>query len=135
MRDVCIVGVGIHKFGRFEDKPYTEIGLEAAIRALRDAHIPWKDIQVAFCARMYLPATTGVRILTQLGRTGISITDVEAACASGGAALRQAYLAIAAGACDNALVLGVGTETYGGLRNDCGTNSKSSSQEPQIQRL
>ena len=107
MREVSIVGIGIHKFGRFEDKSYLEIGLKAVRDALRDAGLEWKHIQIAFCARMYLPATSGVRILTQLGRTGISIMDVEAACASSGAALRQAYLAIASGAYDNALVLGV----------------------------
>ncbi len=107
MREVCIVGIGIHKFGRFEDKPYTTMGLEAATLALRDAHMDWKNIQLALCARMYLPATSGIRILTQLGRTGIPIVDVEAACASSGAALRQACLAIASGEYDNALVLGV----------------------------
>lgn len=107
MREVSIVGIGIHKFGRFDDESYEVIGLEAAKMALKDAGIDWKSIQIAFYSRMYLPATSGVRTLTQLGRTGISIVDVEAACASAGAALRQAYLAIASGACDNALVLGV----------------------------
>ena len=107
MREASIVGVGIHKFGRFDDKPYTEIGLEAAVMALQDANMSWKDIQVAYCSRMYLPATSGVRILTQLGRTGISITDVEAACAAGGVALREAYIGIASGMYDTALVLGV----------------------------
>ncbi|MFC1980854.1 thiolase family protein [Chloroflexota bacterium] len=107
MRKVSIVGIGIHPFGRFDDETYEEIGLQAARMAMQDARIKWRDIDMAFCSRMYLPATSGVRILTQLGRTGISIVDVEAACASGGAALRQAYLAIASGACDKALVLGV----------------------------
>jgi acetyl-CoA acetyltransferase len=107
MREVSIVGIGIHKFGRFDNVSYTDIGLTAAKMALKDVGMDWKNIQLAFCSRMYLPATSGVRILTQLGRTGISIVDVEAACASAGAALKQAYLAIASGACDNALVLGV----------------------------
>jgi len=107
MREVSIIGAGIHKFGRFEDKPYTQMGLEATRMALHDANLEWKDIQIAYCSRVYLPATSGVRILTQLGRTGISICDVEAACAAGGVALRQAYLAIASGAYDTALVLGV----------------------------
>jgi len=29
MRDVSIIGVGIHKFGRFEDEPYTKMGVVA----------------------------------------------------------------------------------------------------------
>lgn len=107
MRKVNIIGIGIHKFGRFEEKSYIDIGLEAAKMALLNAGLEWKDIQIALCSRMYLPATTGVKTLTQLGRTGISIVDVEAACASGGVALRQAYLEIASGAYDTALVLGV----------------------------
>jgi acetyl-CoA acetyltransferase len=84
-----------------------EMGLDAARMALADANMAWRDVQLAYCARMYLPATSGVKILTQLGRTGISIVDVEAACAAGGAALVQAYMAIASGAKDTALVLGV----------------------------
>jgi acetyl-CoA C-acetyltransferase len=107
MRDVFISGIGIHAFGRFPDKPYQAMGLEAAKMALDDAGVAWKDIQTAYCARMFLPATSGARILTQMGRTGISIADVEAACASGGVALRQAYMAVAAGFVDVALVLGI----------------------------
>lgn len=107
MRNVAIAGIGIHKFGRFDNETYIDIGLTAVKSALRDAGMVWKDIQMAFCSRMYLPATSGIRILSQLGRTGISIVDVEAACASGGAALRLASLAISSGECDKVLVLGV----------------------------
>ena len=107
MDDVYIIGVGIHPFGRF-DKSYEEIGAEAAAAALKDAGVAWQDIQAAFMARMYLPATSGPRILRRLGQTDISVIDVEAACASGGAALRQAVLAIKAG--DAGLALVCGTE-------------------------
>ena len=37
MREVAIVGVGIHPFGRFDGKGFEEIGLEAVMGALRDA--------------------------------------------------------------------------------------------------
>ncbi len=107
MRDVSIIGIGIHRFGRFPDEPYTKIGLDATRMALADAHLEWKDIQAAYCACMYLPASSGVRTLSQLGRTGIPITDVESACASGGSALRLAYLEVASGARDFALALGM----------------------------
>ena len=106
MADVCIVGVGIHPFGRF-DKSYEEIGAYAAAEALRDAGVAWKDIQAAYLSRMYLPATSGARVLRRLGGTDIPIVDVEAACASGGAALRQAVLAIRSGETDLVMVLGV----------------------------
>ena len=105
MNDVYIIGGGMHPFGRF-DKSYEQIGSEAAALALQDAGVQWRDIQSAFMARMYLPATSGPRILRKLGSTDISIIDVEAACASGGAALRQAVLAIKSGDVDLALVCG-----------------------------
>ncbi len=107
MREVAIIGVGAHKFGRFDDKPYLDIGLEATANALSDAGVSWKQIQAAYCSSMYLPATSGARILSRLGRTGIPIADVEAACASGAVALRQAYLTVASGEADFVLALGV----------------------------
>jgi acetyl-CoA C-acetyltransferase len=106
MRDVAIIGAGIHPFGRFE-KSYEELGAEAARAALQDAGVEWPEIQSAYLSRMYLPATSGARVLRRLGSTDISIVDIEAACASGGAALRQAVLAIRSGEIDLALVLGV----------------------------
>jgi len=106
MSDIYIVGVGIHPFGRF-DKTYQQIGSEAAAQALADAGVAWADIDAAYLSRMYLPATSGARVLRMLGGTDIPIVDVEAACASGGAALRQAVLAIRAGDADLVMVVGV----------------------------
>ncbi|MCB2102480.1 MAG: thiolase family protein [Rhodobacterales bacterium] len=105
MSDVVILGIGIHPFGRF-DKTFEEIGAEAAAQAIDDAGVTWQDIQTAYLSRMYLPATSGARILRRLGSTDIPICDIEAACASGGVALRQAILAIRSGEIDLALVLG-----------------------------
>lgn len=106
MKEVAIIGVGIHKFGRFDKKTYLELGQEAAQMALKDAGLEWKDIQMAYLSKMYLPATSGARILKPLGATGIPICDIEAACASGGIALSQAILGIQAGAFDLVMVLG-----------------------------
>jgi acetyl-CoA acetyltransferase len=105
MSDVVILGTGMHPFGRF-DKTYEEMGADALAAALRDAGVEWSQIQAAYLSRMYLPATSGARILRRLGSTDISILDIEAACASGGAAMRQAVLGIRSGEIDLALVLG-----------------------------
>ena len=105
MTDVVILGTGMHPFGRF-DKSYEDLGAEAAAAALQDAGVSWRQIQAAYLSKMYLPATSGARILRRLGSTDIAIVDVEAACASGGAALRQAMLAIRSGEVDLVLVLG-----------------------------
>jgi acetyl-CoA acetyltransferase len=104
--DIVILGTGIHPFGRFEKSP-EELGAHAARQALDEAGVSWSDIQTAYLSRMYLPATSGARILRRLGSTDIPIVDIEAACASGGAALRQAVIAIRSGEVDTALVLGV----------------------------
>ena len=104
--DIVILGTGIHPFGRYEKTP-EELGADAARQALREAGLEWSDIQTAYLSRMYLPATSGARILRRLGGTDIPIVDIEAACASGGAALRQAVIAIRSGEVDTALVLGV----------------------------
>lgn len=106
MTDVVILGIGIHPFGRFE-KSYQELGAHAALAALADAGLEWKQMQFAYLSKMYLPATSGARILKTLGCTGVPIVDVEAACASGGAAMRQAILAVQSGQSDLGLVLGV----------------------------
>jgi acetyl-CoA acetyltransferase len=105
MTDVVVQGIGIHPFGRF-DMGYEEMGAAAAIAALRDANVEWRQIQAAYLSRMYLPATSAARIFRRLGSTDISVMDIEAACASGGVALRQAVLAIRSGEIDLALVLG-----------------------------
>jgi acetyl-CoA C-acetyltransferase len=107
MDKVFIAGVGMHPFGRFGDKSYVDMGREAVQMALKDANIEWKDIQAAFCSRALLPLTAGVRTVLPLGRTSIPIIEVEAACAGGGACLRQAALAVAQGQCDVVLAFGI----------------------------
>ncbi|MDR1874540.1 MAG: thiolase family protein [Synergistaceae bacterium] len=107
MREIVIIGAGIHRFGRFDDESYIQIGQEAARKALQDAGVAWKDIQSAYVSTQYLPSTVGPKILKPFGATGIPIMDMESACASGGSTLRQGMLSIASGAIDIALVLGV----------------------------
>jgi len=107
MDKVMIIGAGCHPCGRFPGKPHTAIGREAVQLALDDAGLEFKDIQAAFCSRVFLPQCTGLKVLTQFGRTGIPIVDIEAACASSGAALKQACDAILSGRHDIVLVFGV----------------------------
>ena len=107
MREVAIIGAGIHPFGRFEDKSYIQIAQEAARMALNDAGVAWKDIQSAYVSKQYLPATVGPKILKPFGATGIPIMDMESACASGGSTLRQGILSIASGEIDVMLILGI----------------------------
>jgi acetyl-CoA C-acetyltransferase len=108
MRDVAIIGVGIHKFGRFE-KSYTEIGADAIRMALKDAGIQWNQVEAAYAATASreLPLNAGPKVAQMLGRTGIGISGVDAACASGGVALNNGVNAVKSGSCDICVVFGV----------------------------
>lgn len=105
-RETYVAGVGIHEFGRFE-KPFEEIGKEAVLEALDDAELSVHDVEICFCANTYLPTSAGVRVLTEIGRTGIPNTDVDAACAAGASALSAASALVEAGAADVVLAFGV----------------------------
>lgn len=107
MEEAVIAGVGIHKFGRFDNESYVEIGRQAAVMALKDANMGIQDIQMVFCGAVFLPMSVGLRILTQLGRTGIPVIDVEAACAASVACVRLAQMAVASGMYDKVLAIGV----------------------------
>ena len=106
-RQVEIAGVGIHPFGRFPDKSVVDIGQVAVRGALADAGIGRGDFQAAFCGTVYAGCAAGHRVLSGLGLTGIPIINVEAGCASSGAALNLAAAAVAAGRYDRVLVFGI----------------------------
>jgi acetyl-CoA acetyltransferase len=114
-RAVEITGTGIHPFGRFEDKTVTELGVAAVRDALRDAGDP--HFQAAFCGTAYAGVAAGHKVLGALGLTGTPIVDVEAGCASGGAALMLAASAIRAEQYDCALVFGIEKMPRGIIRS------------------
>ena len=117
MREVVIVGVGIHKFGRFKDKSFEQIGEEAVRMALKDANnMSFKDVQIAFCGHMHGGTGAGHRVLAGIGLIGIPIVNVETACASGATALQLASQGIAAGLYDVALAFGVEKMPRGFMR-------------------
>ncbi len=104
---VAIAGVGLHSFGRFEGKSVVDIGREVVRQALGMAGIGPGGFQTAFCGTVYSGVAAGHRVLASLGLTGIPIVNVEAGCASGGAALRLGVQAIRSGECDTVLVFGM----------------------------
>jgi acetyl-CoA acetyltransferase len=114
-RSVEVAGIGIHPFGRFEDRTVTELGVTAVREALRDAGDP--QLQAAFCGTAYAGVAAGHKVLGAIGRTGVPIVDVEAGCASGGAALMLAGAAIRAGQYECALVFGIEKMPKGIIRS------------------
>jgi acetyl-CoA acetyltransferase len=115
--EVRITGVGIHPFGRFGDLTGTAMGVMAVRAALSEAGISVGDVQAAFCGTAYGGVAAGHRVLSALAGTGIPIYDVEAGCASGGAALQLGAASIASGQHDRVLVFGIEKMPKGIIRS------------------
>ncbi|HIH44609.1 MAG TPA: thiolase domain-containing protein [Candidatus Methanoperedenaceae archaeon] len=113
MRDVAIIGVGCTKFGELWDSSFRDIFVKAGVSALEDAHMHGEKVDA-----MYIGNMSGGRFIEQehigaliadysgLATLHIPATRVEAACASGGLALRQGVLAVASGYHDIVVVGG-----------------------------
>jgi acetyl-CoA acetyltransferase len=117
MTSVVVTGVGMHPFGRFDGVTTTDLGVVAVRQALADAKIWRGGFQAAFCATAYGGVASGHKVLGRLGMTGMPIVDVEAGCASGGAALALAANAIKSGQIDTALVFGIEKMPKGIIRS------------------
>ena len=102
---VAIVGMGCTKFGERWDMGVEDLLVEAAYEAFRDAGIEPKDIQAAWLGTVFSGVTAIT--LSPLGLQYIPMTRVENMCATGSEAVRAASYAVAAGACDIALAIGV----------------------------
>jgi acetyl-CoA acetyltransferase len=117
MSDVVITGVGLHPFGRFDGVSTTDMGVHAVRAALREAGVGRGGFQAAFCGTAYGGVACGHKVLSRMGMTGMPIVDVEAGCASGGAALMLAAGAIRAGQYDTVLVFGTEKMPKGIIRS------------------
>ncbi len=110
MTAVIIAGIGQSEVGEHWEISLRDLALEAIRLAILDAG--GLRPQALFAANMLAPnlsnqAHLGVLLADYAGLVGIEAVTVEAAGASGGAALRQGYLAVASGMIDCALVVGV----------------------------
>jgi len=111
-RDVAIVGVGTTSFGEHWDKGLRELALEASLAAVEEAGIRGKEIQEFYVGNMSGGMFVGQEhvaalVADFLGLKPTPAVRVEAACASGGVALRQGYMAVASGLYDLVAVGGV----------------------------
>ncbi|MBI5904063.1 MAG: thiolase domain-containing protein [Deltaproteobacteria bacterium] len=112
MRDVAIVGIGGTRFGNYGDRSIRALGEEACIKAIRDAGMKPRDIQLAYAGNFAQwewgqGLLIGHAVLRELGLTQIPITRVENGCATRSNAFREAWYKVATGACDIALAFGV----------------------------
>jgi acetyl-CoA C-acetyltransferase len=118
---VAILGMGCSRFGERWDCGAEELILEAFQECLRDAGIGAGDIEAAWFATAIEEVNvgkSGIPLATTLRLPNIPVTRVENMCASGTEAFRGACYAVASGAADIALALGVEKlkdTGYGGL--------------------
>lgn len=110
MREVAIVGIGQTPVGEHWDSGLRELAVQAILGALDDAGL--KTAQSLYVGNMLSGILVGQEHLGALiadyaGLQGIEAVKVEAACGSGAAAFRQAMLAVASGAVDSAIAVGI----------------------------
>ena len=118
---VVILGMGCSKFGERWDMDASDLMVDAFAEALTDAGIETRQIDAAWLATAIEEQHVGksaVPLAVALRLPFIPVTRVENYCASGTEAFRGAVYAVASGAADIALALGVEKlkdTGYGGL--------------------
>jgi len=106
---VAIVGMGCSKFGERWDKGAEDLAIEAAYEAYEDAGITKEAIEACFYAQVMAPVigVSGTVAADHLKLGNIPIIRNENWCASGSIALIEACMAVASGAYDMVMALGV----------------------------
>jgi acetyl-CoA acetyltransferase len=108
MSDVYILGIDMTRFGRYPDRSFAQLGGEAALMALDDCGLGVRDVQIMYCGTVFgAYEMSGQAIMREIGQTGIPVTNIVNACASGASAFREAWLAVKSGVYEVALAVGV----------------------------
>lgn len=110
MREVAIVGIGMIDWGELWEKSLRDIAVEAALTCFDDAGTDRVDAMTIgtmstglFNGQEHLASL----IPDYLGKKHLPAMRIESACASGGMAVRTAFLEVASGMSDYALAIGV----------------------------
>ena len=113
---VGIVGIGHAKFGKRTDATLRELAHEAVTPALEDAGIDTKDIDASVvgvaCEDFAAQVSPAALIHDYVGMGNKPVFRVEAACATGSAAVRSAWALIESGLAEMVLVVGAETMTH-----------------------
>ena len=102
---VAIVGMGCTQFGEHWDKGPDDLLIDAAYQAYESAGIDRKDVDAYWLGTM--GQLSGLTLSIPLKIPYKPVTHVENFCATGSEALRQACYAVASGAYDIAMAIGV----------------------------
>jgi len=118
LRDVSIIGIGQIEVGEHWERSLRDMGAAAVRLALQDAHLERPEalyVGNMLSGQLSRQENLGALIADHAGLRGIEAVKVEAACGSGAAALRLAYIAVAGGIHDVVVACGVEkmTDTLG----------------------
>ena len=103
---VAIIGMGCTKFGEHWDKGPEDLLVEAAYEAYESAGVTPDDVDAYWLGTMG-SGISGLTLSEPLKIQFKPVTRVENMCATGSEALRQAAYAVASGAFDMAMAIGV----------------------------
>ncbi len=125
MRRVAVIGVGMSRFGELWDMSFRDIVISAGTEAIEDANLEGKEIEA-----MYVGNMSGGRFISQehisaliadysgLASINVPSVRVEAGDASGGVALKEAYISVASGIHDIVIAAGAEKVTDVGSASD-----------------
>jgi len=103
---VAIIGMGCTKFGEHWDKGPDDLLVDAAYQAYESAGVEPNDVDAYWLGTMG-SGISGLTLSEPLKIQYKPVTRVENMCATGSEALRQACYAVASGAFDMAMAIGV----------------------------
>ena len=110
MRTVCVVGVGMSKWGEVWRMSFRDLHTQAALNAIKAAGVDHLDSMYVGCMSggLFVGQEHLASLLTDyMGMRGLPATRVESACASGGMAVRSAFIEVASGMSDIVMASGV----------------------------
>jgi acetyl-CoA C-acetyltransferase len=106
--EIAIIGVGLHPFGRYEDRSALEMGAVAINRALKDAGIDWAQVQSLYAGSLEVANPEAVTGL--VGMTGLPARATLSGCATGNSLLTLAARDVQNGEAD--IAVGVGLDKH-----------------------
>jgi acetyl-CoA acetyltransferase len=106
--EIAIIGVGLHPFGRYEDRSALEMGAVAISRALRDAGVQWSDVGSLYAGSLEVSNPEAVTGLA--GMTGVPARATLSGCATGNSLLTLAARDVQLGEAD--IAIGVGLDKH-----------------------
>jgi acetyl-CoA C-acetyltransferase len=110
MRTVCVVGVGMSQWGEVWRRSLRQLFVDAASKAIKGAGVDHLDSLYVGCMSSGLfvgQEHLGSVMADYLGMRGLPAMRVESACASGGMAIRAAFMEVGSGMSDIVMASGV----------------------------